>query len=311
MRWWLLLLCLALAVGARDLIHVTPGQGETVSSGRPVITVNIPKGSAIPYDMARIWVNGKEVSGLLRTPMFVSYQPAGELPEGKVEVKFAAGNTTLNWDFSIKFRQSITSVTHDAVDNLGEYDELHVVMKGEPGGKAWFDLDGLADKVPLEEAESGTYKGTLLIEPGSNRMGSKLTASLRLGPRTTQLASEKPVNVFGGLFRVKIFGPPSGSKVESTFSLTGRTRPGSKVICAPNLGIADGMSAPVTDTNIAGRRSNPTTGSVETTADDKGYFTVEYGVPIVLPNLQVAMAVYAIDPQGNRSAPVILRYRFD
>lgn len=311
MRWWLLLLCLALSAGARDLIHVTPGQGEVVTGGRPVITINIPKNAPIPYDSARIWVNGKEVGGLLRTPMFVSYQPPGELPEGKVDVRFTAGNTTLSWDFVIKYRQSITSVSHDAVENLGEYDEVKVTMKGEPGGKAWFDLEGLAEKVPLEEKEAGVYTGQLLIEPGSNKMGAKLTAFLRLGPRTHQLSSEKPVNVFGGLFRVKIFGPPSGSKVDSTFNLTGRTRPGSKVICAPNLGIADGITPPVTATDIAGRRQGATTGSVEATADEKGYFTIEYGVPIVLPNLQVAMAVYAIDPQGNRSAPVILRYRFD
>ena len=281
-----------------------------VSSTRPVITVQLPKGSTIPYDAARIWVNGKEVNGLLRTPMFVSYQPPGELAEGPVNVRFTAGNTTLTWDFSIKSRPLITSLTHDAVDNLGEYDELHVVMKGEPGGQAWFELGTMTDKTPLEEGEAGVYKATFLFEPGQQGMGARLIGHLRLGPRTDSFTAEKPVNVFGGLFRVKIFSPPSGSQVENTFSIKGRTRPNSKVVMAPKLGFSDGITAPVTNPSNAGRRNDPTGGSVEGVADAQGYFTIEYGVPMALPNLQVAIAVYAIDPAGNRSVPVLLRYRF-
>ena len=45
-------------------------------------------------------------------------------------------------------------------------------------------------------------------------------------------------------------------------------------------------------------------------ADADGNFSVHYGLPLTLPNMQVVLTVTATDAEGNRSIPTMVRVKF-
>jgi hypothetical protein len=286
----------------------TPGSGETVRDLRPVISIQLPPGTL--YSSARLWVNGREVSLMcLRTSTFVSYQPAGEMTPGPVQVRFWAPTREgryleASWSFEIRPINAITSVTHDARENLGEYDEVTVEMVGQPGGEAWFQIEGLGDRVPMPEVEEGVYRGTYTVKPGDYKLAARVVAYLRLGRRISEMAAEKPVTLFGNIFKVRILSPRNNSTVPLSFDIKGRTRPGSRLSIVPKIGFQEGM-APPTRSDTSG-----TVGAIEALADEQGYFTVHYGIPLKLPNMHLILTVTAVDPRGERSAPTHLYLKF-
>lgn len=303
-------LCLVVSPALGQDLPYSPGNGEVVSEARPLVTVKLPKGHSYNHASARMWVNEREVSAsLLRTPMFVSYRPLGEMLAGPVAVRFTipdeqGDKVELAWTFQLEPRGRIQEVTHNAETELGEYDELVVEMRAEPGGQAWFEVEGFKRDLPMHEEELGLYRGSYTVKPGDMKMEGTVKAHLQLGPRVETAAADRPVTIFGNIFRVKVFEPVSGSKVPLNFLIKGRTRPGAKVTAVANVGFDAAMQAPNTNTGDGG------TGGIETRADEEGFFELEYGVPLKLPNLRVILAVFAVNQKGERSVPTILQYQF-
>lgn len=305
----LLILVLGGPVPAAEL-PVTPGPGETVSEARPVISVQLPRGGTIRHEDARLWVNGHEVTGSsLRTPMFVSYQAPGDMGEGEVQVRFQARTVEGTpveqaWSFQLRPASRITSVVHDADRELGEYDDLAVEMVAEPGGKAWFEIEGLASEIPMQEVSEGVYRGTYHVGSGDYRLQAPVVGHLQFGPRSSTMQAERPVSIFGHLFQVRVKEPKNGSQVPLNFEIKGRTRPFARISVVPKIGFDEGMSAP--------SRNDPAamTGSIPGEADAKGDFTIRYGLPLKLPNMQVVLTIVATDAEGNRSIPTVLRLKF-
>ena len=305
----LLLLCLGQPAPGAEL-SVSPAPGETVAESRPVISVQLPADGALRHEGARLWVNGHEVTGsCLRTPMFVSYQAPGEMAEGEVQVRFQARSADgqpveQSWSFQVRPPSRITSVVHDAEGELGEYDELAVEMTAEPGGRAWFEIEGLVAEVPMAEGPAGLYRGTYHVKSGDYRLKARVLGHLELGPRSSALPAGKPVSIFGHLFRVKILEPANGAQVPQDFILRGRTRPHARISVVPKIGFDDGMAAATRDAG------GGQTGTIPAEADGDGNFSVHYGLPLTLPNMQVVLTVTATDAEGNRSIPTMLRVRF-
>lgn len=310
---WALCLLLALAAqapAAEPNLPLSPAAGETVIETRPVITVQLPTDRSVRFESARFWINGREASsGILRTPLFVSYQPLLDMPAGEVKVRFQAkleNGTPVEreWAFTIRPTSRITSVTHDADDELVEYEELHVEMVAEPGGTAWFEIEGFVERVPMEEVSEGVYRGTYNVESGDYRLGARVIGHLQFGPHRSRMEADEPLTLFGHLFRVRILEPANGSTVPLNFTIKGRTRPRARVSIVPKLGFQDGMSAPNrTD-------EGDSVGTIPVEADDHGNFQVDYGVPLKLPNLQAVLTIVATDQEGNRSIPEVLRVKF-
>ena len=297
-----------------------PANGQVVHEGRPVVSIGLPGKADYLHSAARMWINGKEVSGsLLRTPSFVSYRPMFDLKKGPIQVRFTIpivgrDPAELRWTFQLDPRGKVVSFSHDGGEQrLQEYDELKVTMKAESGGEAYFTVGSIGRRQPLTETKDGVYEGTFTVEPGDYAMGAKVKGFYRLGPRQETIEAEDKVIVFGHLFRVKIYEPVDGSEVPTQFQIKGRTRPNSKVTLVPQVGFNNNMDAP-----NSSNANNPRTsaqaasgsGSIEVEADDKGYFVLDYGVPLRLPNLNVVMSIFAVEPGGERSVPRILRYRF-
>lgn len=311
---WALCLFLALSVpvlAAEPDLPYSPAAGETVTEVRPVITVQFPRDGSLRAETARFWIGGREASsGVLRSPLFASYQPLLPMPEGPVQVRFQVrrqdgSSLEREWTFTIQPRSRITSVTHDAPDLLVEFEQLRVEMVAEPGGKAWFEIPDLCE-VPMKEVSEGVYQGSYQVKPRDYRLKTRVVGHLQFGPHESHLEAERPVTLFGHLFRVRILEPKTGSTVPLNFTIRGITRPHARISVIPKLGFQDGMSAPNREFGAASSQ----VGSIPAEADEKGEFQVEYGLPIKIPGMQCVLTIVATDQEGNRSVPAELRVKF-
>lgn len=305
---FLLLLLLALPLWAEaPVVTVEPAEGTVITEGMPLVTVNLPPGA--DYNSARLWIDKQEVTlSCLRTPGFVSGRPMAELKNGKVEARFwvkmkDGAPLEKRWSFELKNEQGISSITHDGVRNLEEFDTLTVDMRGARSGTAWFELEGFKDNIPMKEIEPGHYRGTYLVQPGDSRIQNTLVGYLKVGDRVDKITAAKPVRLFANIFRVKILSPEPGMQInDSAFQVKGRTRPHSQVAAVIRVSLNENTPPPTTTADEGD-------GQEKTEADKDGFFTINYDVPVTLPNMWVIMNIYAIDAEGNRSAPQVVRYK--
>ncbi len=287
-----------------------PLPGGTVPERRPVISVAYPAEDRALAQSARLWVNDREVTAsCLRAPNFLSYQAPIPMPEGEVLVRFTARTSDAKsvektWTFRIRPTNQITTVRHDAPGELGQYDDLMVEMEAEPGGEAFFKIEGFNERLAMQEISPGLYRGTYGVLPGDYRLQASVIGHLRTESGVSSLSAPQPVSIFGHLFRVRILEPANGSQVPLSFVLRGRTKPFSRISVTPKIGFDEGISAPTRDD------PSSETGSIPAEADSEGFFTVRYGFPVKLPNMHLAITVVATDHEGNRSIPAILRLRF-
>lgn len=284
-----------------------PPKGEVEANDLIVsASVSGPLSQAMDLGNARLFVDGRNVTGLcLRTQGYLSYRPMSPLPPGAVEARLEFTNGVVRqWNFQVVPSHLIKTVSHDAHEALGEYQEMTVKMEGEPGLKATFSIDNDEKEYPMEEVSRGFYQGTYTVKPGDYYLGVPIKGHLHLGSRVETRKSGEEANLFGHLFRVHIFEPLSGKAPSNNFVIKGRTRPGSRVSIVPRLSFNKNTQAPLS------RWSTDAAGTIEADVDEDGFFEVGYGVPLSLPNLSVVLAVYAVSPDGERSVPITLRYDF-
>lgn len=297
------------SVGAdqTSLLLNPPPDGEVQSNDLVVsVSVSGPLKESLPLGSAKLFVAGRNVTGLcLRTESYLSYRPLNPLSPGLVEARLEFANGVVRqWTFEVVASELIESVSHNAEESLGEYQELKVTMKAEPGLKATFTIDDDSEEISMEEVTRGEYEGHYTVKPGDYYLGVPIYGQLHLGARTERRKADSEANLFGHLFRVHIIEPLPGKAPSNNFLIKGRTRPGSKVSIVPRLSFNSRTQAP------SSRWSSSGGGSIESRADENGYFEIEYGVPISVPNLSVVFSVYAVTPEGERSVPITLRYTF-
>ncbi|GMU54705.1 MAG: hypothetical protein AMXMBFR33_38510 [Candidatus Xenobia bacterium] len=308
MRLWLFLL-LALPLLAQPQLSVTPEDGAVITESRPLITVSLPAG--VDHGSARLWVGKQELTfNCLRTPTFVSGRPLDELKNGKVEARFWAKTADgvpveRRWSFQVKSDQGISSITHSGAESMAEFDTLTVDMMGASGGKGWFEIEGVKGSHPMQEVAPGHYRGSYLVQPGHTRMQMSVIGYLEVGKRLDKMTAEKPVRFFANIFRVKILSPESGTQLNSSsFTVKGRTRPNSTVVAYIRVAFNENTAPPSTTATTEGEG-----GTEKGQADAQGFFEVHYEVPVTFPNMWVIMSIFAVDEEGNRSVPAIVRYQ--
>ncbi len=303
------LVCHSDSAGARPL-QVTPPPGSIVTEARPVICVDLPTGGVIQPQDARLWVNGSEVTGsCLRTPTFISFQAPGRMSRGPVEVRFVARTADgppleQTWTFQVDPASPILAVYHDAERELGQYEDLQVDMQAEPGGQAWFEIEGLPDAIPMEEVTPGQYRGTYTVGTSDFRLQARVSGHLRTGSAVFRREADRPVSLFGHLFRIRVDEPRDDAQVPLNFVVRGRTRPFARISMTPRIGFNEALTPPT--------RDNPETdtGTIPGEADAQGNFAIQYGFPLRLPNMRLAITLVATDREGNRSLPTTLVVRF-
>ena len=310
MRNSLLLLVLFSSGLLAQPLELVPAPEEKVVEDRPCIQVSWPEG-AVLSQRCRLWMNGQEVtSECLRSGRFLSFRPYKAPAPGAVEVRFLAEDgkgqpVEKSWKFTLAPAPWIQNLSHDAKSDLFEDDLLQVQFRAPARGKANFTLGNLGP-VEMVEKEPGLYHGSYRVKSNDTSLNSPVTAHYQKGDHKEDAVAAGPVKVFGGFYRVRVNTPADGSVVEQNFVLSGHARPGSRVSVIPKIGFSDNVPSPTTNSNtVAG-----TAGSIPADVDEQGNFQVEYGVPILLPGMQVVMSIFAVDAEGNRSMPTIVRYRF-
>jgi len=293
-------------VRAHPVLELAPAPGEQVREERPNIQVSWPASISIQGRHCRLWLNGKEVtSECLRSDRFLSYRPYRPLAPGRIQVRFwAEPNLEKSWEFELSFASWLTELSHNAVGDLFEEDELEVRFRAPAGGSGSFQVADLAP-VKMTEKEPGLYVGVFSVKGSDCALAASVVVSYRKGEHTEQAVLPGKVKVFGGFYRVKVLSPPDGSQVEQSFILKGKVRAGSRVTVIPKVGFS-GVQAPTTNSTSVGG----TAGSIPADVDEHGNFELEYGLPLLLPGMQVVFSIFAVDPAGNRSVPTIVRYRF-
>ena len=302
--------CLAGVALAQPVpLEVAPVAGEVVQEDRPCVQVSWPEGT-LSGARCRLWMNGKEVTAdCLRSGNFLSFRPHKAPPPGPMEVRFTSADSKgveveKRWTFQLSPQAWITELKHNGQVDLFEDDELEVSFRAPPKGKASFQV-GKLNAVEMSEKEPGLYTGSWKVLTSDNALGVPLVVRYRRADHQEEAVATEAVKIFGGFYRVKVLSPADGSLVDQSFVLTGRARPGSRVVVVPKVGFS-GVQAPTTNSNAVGS----TGGSIPAEIDELGNFKVEYGLPLLLPGMQVVMSIYAIDPNGNRSMPTVVRYRF-
>lgn len=306
----LFLLLLATAVSWAQPLQITPAEQEKVTEDRPCVQVSWPAGQ-LQAGRCRLWFQGKEVtSECLRSADFLSFRPFRSPPAGPIEVRFEAENlqgqtVSRSWTFVFAPQSWIESVEHNAVADLFEGDVLEVKARGRSGGKARFQVEGM-DSVAMAETSPGQYLGTYLVNNRDTVLSKPLKVMFQSGSHRETVQAELPVKIFGGFYRPRVSEPADGSLVEQSFILRGKARPGSRVSILPKIGFGGDDRAPTSNSEEVGG----TAGSFPAEVDSEGNFQAEYGVPVLLPGMTVVITVYALDPDGTRSAPTVVRYRF-
>ncbi len=109
----------------------------------------------------------------------------------------------------------ITSFTHSAKGNLKKGDDLTVVLKGTPGGKAYFDITNFKSSLPMTEIQSGVYQGTYRILAGDNVSDSYLLGHLSKAGKEAPIFQTGPITIAGIVPKIASVSPADGSKVET------------------------------------------------------------------------------------------------
>ncbi|MBI5206291.1 MAG: hypothetical protein HY934_00705 [Candidatus Firestonebacteria bacterium] len=113
-------------------------------------------------------IEKKDISEQIKNKEIIKKDTFEKLPEGlKIHKGMEAAKTT---ESEIRKAKSpnILLVTHNATRTLGKGDELEVVLEGDPGNIAFFDIGLFRSKIPLNEVSPGIYRGSYRVIEGDN-----------------------------------------------------------------------------------------------------------------------------------------------
>jgi hypothetical protein len=251
----------------------------------------------------------------------ISGETPRALPAGIVNLRGsvvdAAGNSTpiISTFTVVGGVAGATAVTHNARTALRQNDVLVVEMRGEPNGRASFDLVGdnnrlVAVNVPMREIEAGRYQGTYTVQ------GNEATARMRVVGRFIGFNNQPVTNeattqvtlatVAAQPTALTITGPTDNAQVTSPLTIRGRAIPGAIVDVSIR---AEGTQ--ITRLLIFERRSPYTQdlGTQQVQADQNGNWATR---PIELPavrdveDLKLTISATQTDALNRRSQPVTI-----
>ncbi|MEW6280177.1 MAG: copper amine oxidase N-terminal domain-containing protein [Candidatus Eremiobacterota bacterium] len=142
---------------------------RTIRATRGTTRVELPLGSRVASVNGRLLsldVPARSLGGRTLVPLRFVSEALG------AEVSWAAASQTVSIvsqampppvSSAPAPRLSIQSVVHDASRALKPGDILLVTMSGDPGGRATFDLTGVATGIDMREVRPGRYEGTVTI----------------------------------------------------------------------------------------------------------------------------------------------------
>lgn len=293
-------------VGAQ-VLHLSPPPQARVEEGRPHIEVRWSEGAVRP-ESCRLWVDEHEVTLIsLRSRDHLSYRPYRPSASGTVRARFLAEDQNgqavrKEWSFEVAPPRRIANLVFPVESTLCEGDDLTVEFQAPSGGTASFQINDWPPQA-MSEGPAGVYRGTYRIRAQDNALSGCLRATYENAEGREEMVACQPVSIFGGLYKVRVHQPTDNSLVDQSFELRGQARPGSRVFVVPNLGLSG-----VSQAQPGNQQAQ--LGSIPAEVSEDGSFALEYGIPILIPGMGVSLTIYSVDPDGNRSAPTTVHYRF-
>jgi len=319
-------LCVAAARAEDTFVAVTPGiesipgPGQTLRSDQTAIHIRL-SGSAMTASTPRVWLDGKDVTALvIREENRLSLPLPDVMAPGehmvRVMVPTLTGARDASWTVNVAGTPPpppagarLQLVTNAGAQTLYEGDELKVTVLGPPGGRGVADVAGHF-KMPLVEGPPGTYSARHEITHSDYVLGGKLVASVGFSNGTVLTASvPTPIKIFGQMFTVRIQEPVNGTTVPWNFKIRGRTRPGALVTLSPSLG-----GPPRQPTLMGGAppqvgATQDNLGSIQVTADSRGYFETSFGFPLHIVAVRYFFMVTALTADGAQAIPATFSVR--
>ncbi|MBQ7501957.1 hypothetical protein IJT93_04475 [bacterium] len=294
-------------------MQVTPPPESTVVEERPNVSVKFKNPKNTKFDLVRMWFNGIEVTGnCLKTPSFFSFTPFTVIPEGPVTVRiyvpYADGkHDDCTWIFNLHHPKVIQSVSVvNSQEQVSGYQDLWVRIVGRHGCIASFDIEDIADNIPMEEdpANPGIYNGKYTVKLSDSALKANIVGHIESDFETYSLSCEQHPVIVGSLFQITVFEPEENAEVPLSFTIKGRTRPNCNISVTPNIGLSDNVDA------ANSVQHNDRLGSISCTSDENGFFECKYGFIMKLPNLHAALTINASDEKGERAITKVLHIKF-
>ncbi|MCL6628018.1 MAG: copper amine oxidase N-terminal domain-containing protein [Armatimonadetes bacterium] len=110
-------------------------------------------------------------------------------------------------------------------------DTLTVLFRAEPEGKAWFTVPGARANIPMDEIESGVYKGEYIIQSGDIviRQPVQVTYTSPNGEVFTSVSKRLVTAQTIAGYLPRIIYPRQGQQVDSPIVVRGVAQPGSTI----------------------------------------------------------------------------------
>jgi len=216
---------------------VLPKPNDSIRINRPNILIvleSLGNAHILASSMSLIVNNRNVTSQTTLSNDLISYIPSADLPEGTTTISLSAKDTGGNdihysWNFQVKTQGSITSVTHNATSPLPVGSTLQVILQGDPGGAANFDIGTYYSTIPMTEKTPGQYVGIHALQARDTFQNAPVTGRLTMpGKSPITLNATTTVSAFRQI-AVRITSPAANSTVDSQFSITGDTSPFAKV----------------------------------------------------------------------------------
>lgn len=294
-------------------LQVTPPPESSVVEERPNVSVKFRNPQITKYDLVRMWFNGVEVTGnCLKTPSFFSFTSFTVIPEGPVTVRiyvpYADGkHDDCSWTFNLHHPKVIQSVSVvNSQEQLSAYQDLWVRIVGRTGCTASFDIEDVAENIPMEEDPSnpGIYNGKYTVKQNDSALKANIIGHVESDFETYSLACEQHPVLMGSLFQIIVTEPADNAEVPLSFTIKGRTRPNSNITITPNIGFREDVGS------VSSVEHSDALGSITCDSDENGYFECKYGFLVKLPNLHASLTLNAADPNGERAIPKVIHIKF-
>jgi hypothetical protein len=286
------------------VLKVLPEENSTVKTNRPNILIVFEStgGDYLLNSSVNLLINNQPITG---TPTvsneLVSYILPYDLPLARNSIVFSAtdfhGNSLRKtWYFTVETIGIIQSIIHNAALPLAVGEVLQIKMKGDPGGRATFDIGSYRRNNTMFETSSGIYTGNYQIQQGDSFQNAPITGFLEVPGRSpVALSTTTPVSVKKDI-SLEITSPQPGSTVEKNFTVNGVTIPFAKV--SLNVKVSLGILGLSMENELM-------TSQVQ--ADEAGNFQYRINDWLPVNGRSYTITVSAQDTQGQQSATVTVK----
>lgn len=290
------LLCASL-VGAQPEWRHNPGTGQQVAEFQPEISVYLPLAGGLPYQQARLFVDGADVSSsCIKTSLLLTYRPERPLTRGSHQVRLELGGEQQEWSFEVVGTSLISGCVFQAPPMVQPFDKIGVEVTGVPRAKVWAELVGLSERFPLKEKRRGHYQGLLKVPARAGTDNAQIEVFLQKDDQMDRQLCPGRLSMATPALAVEWLSPPNGGVVEREFRALGKAAPGSTITIKARLFFRDGVEF----------GKLPREATERLVADEQGRFAYSFVFPSGLPRLGVRLKAQARDAAGNTSPAIDL-----